>query len=314
MWKMKRTIFIILIFLMSSVCVAQEWFTSFDVAKRLATVQNKMLFVLWEGSFDYEFPVILFNKKGKGEIVDLRTNDTINQMIWEYFVPVKLPEYEYAEFSKQVKETRGLTYYSKLIDDGIKIMDINGNILNIDDSDDKVYFADDYPYLIINEFIKRYALNTSLLKLELDSYSNEKSFATAFRLASKYVDYSIFVRQDLRAKIIDLADIYYDDAKRFLTENDENYVAFLQKLDLEHIKELLILGNPRKARRLLKKMDTIPIDEINQRLFDFLNFTTFKLLEDEENATLWENKLSPLDLKKAELILNINSSIHGKSN
>ena len=48
------------------------------------------------------------------------------------------------------------------------------------------------------------------------------------------------------------------------------------------------------------------IDKRNQSLFDFLNYTTFKMLKDESNAALWKEKLSNLNLKKAELIIKNN--------
>jgi len=304
---MKKTVLIVAIsFMVSGICFAQEWFTSFDVAKRLALVQNKMLFVMWDGSFDYQFPVILFDEKGIATVVDLTKNELIEELIWKYFVPLKLPEYEYAKFSDHVKETRGIDYYNKLIDDNIKIMDINGNILNVDDSLDKYYFIDDFGYLVINDFIKRFALNTSFLKQELEGYNIEKNFATAYRLASKYVDYAIFVEKEQRELILDLANIYFDEAKGFLKEGDENYMVFLQKLDLEQVKEQLILNKPRKALRMIKRTDSVPTDPINERLFAFLNYTAYKLLNDEKKALPYVSKLSALDLKKTELILNIN--------
>ena len=60
-------------------------------------------------------------------------------------------------------------------------------------------------------------------------------------------------------------------------------------------------------RRLLKKIDEEDIAQVNKELYDFLNYTTFKLLKDEDNAALFRPKISELFLKKAELILNINN-------
>ena len=67
------------------------------------------------------------------------------------------------------------------------------------------------------------------------------------------------------------------------------------------------MNNPRKVRRLLKKIDEAEIAEVNKGLYDFLNYTTFMLLKDEENAALFQSKISEVNLKKAELILNINN-------
>lgn len=311
----KKSLLFIAIALLPCLISAQEWFTSLEVAKRLALVQDKMLFVLWEGTLDEEYPVLLFDENGIGMVVDLRDNELVLRMIWEYFVPVKLPEYMYAELSNQVKETRGLAYYNRLIDEEIKIMDVNGNIVNTNDDISKFYDVDGYLYLGFNQFINRFALNTSFLKPDSENYALEKNFVTSFRLASKYVDYSIFVTKELRPYIIDLANIYFDEAKKYLEEEtNTDAIGFTQKIELFKMKEDLILNRAKKVRRQLKKLDVDQIDESNQSLYNFLNYTVYLLLKDEKNAAQWRDKISSLDLTRAQWILNINNSKDGKPN
>ena len=295
---MKKTVLIVLFTLVVGVCNAQEWFTSFDVAKRLALVQNKMLFVLWEESMDYSYPLFFNNDKGNLMVVDLSENDSLDPLIWEHFVPVLLPESEYVNFINKAKG-RGARYVNKLNDDSIKIMDVNGNILNITDA-----FETEQN---LSEMIKKYALSTSFLNLDLRNYIENVNLTSAFNLASKYYDFSIFVTKDIRSEVIELANIYFDEAKKLLEEgNLDNKEAIAQRLELYNLKAYLILDNPRKAFRQLKKIDEAEIAEINKPFFSFLEYTTFKLLNDDENAALWESKVSQLDLKKAELIININ--------
>ncbi len=312
---MKKTILLTTFFLITGLSTAQEWFTSLEVAKRLAMVQDKLLFVLWEGTLEEEYPVLLFDGNGVGMVVDLRENELVLRLIWEYFVPVKLPEYRYAELSNEVKETRGLAYFNRLIDDEIKIMDVNGNILNTNDDITKFYNVGDYIYLGINQFINRYALNTSFLKPDSENYFKEKNFVTSFRLAAKYVDYAIFVDKELRPYIIDLANIYFDEANKYLEkEANGDTIGFAQKIELFKMKEDLILNRAKKVRRQLKKLDVQQIDKSNQSLYDFLNYTVFLILKDEKNAAQWRKKMSASDLMKAQWILNINTSINGKVN
>ena len=83
-----------------------------------------------------------------------------------------------------------------------------------------------------------------------------------------------------------------------------NKMVFLQNCDLLVIKEYLILNKPRKAIRHLKKINKTEIHKRNQSLYEFLNYTTFKVLKDESNAALWKVKLSNVKLKMAELIIN----------
>ncbi len=297
---MKKAVLLFVFVLASfNFCQAQEWFTSLEVAKKLAIVQNKMLFVMWEDTFNYEYPIVLNNDKGDKIITDLFEDDSINRIIWEYFIPVKLYESNYADLSNQIKETRGTRYFNKLIDDSIKIMDVNGNILNINASNE--YIEN------LSLLIEDYALNTSFVKQELVNYSKEKNVTTSFSLASKYLDFATLAEKDIKVEIIQLANIYFDEAKRHLPKSGlNNKMAFLQNCDLQVIKEYLILNKPRKVIRHLRKISVTEIYKRNQSLFSFLHYTSYKLLKDEENAVIWKSKISLVDLKKAKLIINNN--------
>lgn len=297
---MKKTILIFLIAYNSiSISNAQEWFTDLDVAKRLALVQDKMLLVMWQNTLDYPYPVRLVGDKGVSVIVDLNENDEVNRLIWEHFVPVILLESNYETLYNETKNTRNVLYLDKLKDDSIKIMDVNGNILNVKFNSAEVEN--------LTQIINRYALNTSFLKHELNNYSRDNNVTTAFNLGSKYLEYAIYVPKPVREEVADLSDIYLNEAQRYLANSDlKNKIGFLQRLEFLDIEKLLILGNPNKARRLLKKIDDADIDIANQTLYNFLNYATNKLLKKENEAALWKDKLSAIDLKKAELIVNIN--------
>ncbi|MGM5470679.1 hypothetical protein ACS386_10405 [Flavobacteriaceae bacterium LMO-SS05] len=294
---MKRIVlFCVILFGTVHVCQAQEWFTSFDIAKRLAIVQNKMLFVIWEDALHDAYPVLINTEKGTLMLVDLSTNDNLDSLIWDHFIPVLLPESEYGEFLNQAKE-RGNRYIDKLNDNGIKIMDVNGNILNLETPLDTEQN--------LTTLINKYALNTSFLKQDLDNYSKNVNFTTTFNLASKYYDYAMFASLDIRSEVIELANLYFDEAKTLLGGSDlNNREDIAQRLSLFEIKEHLILDKPRKALRLLKKIEEAEIAEINKPFFSFLKYTTFKLLQDEDNAALWISKVSQVDLKKAQFIIN----------
>jgi len=291
-------------------CYTQEWLTSLDVAKNLATIQDKLLFVAWEGSLEGGYPVFFKNDQGYGEIVDLGKNEFLNSLIWDYFVPVRIPENKYEELSDQVKKTRGLEYYNRLIDDSIKIMDVNGNILNVKDTE--TYYADiNYNYyLIIVDFIKRYALNTLFLKVELKNYSQERNFVTTFRLASQYIDFAVLTSKEVKPELIDLSSLYLQEAEGFLIEEkSENISAYKQRIELLKIKQDLVLNKPKKVLRQLKKMDDLETYDTNGSLVNFLYFTSYLLLKDEINAKQWRSKLSSVNLKMANLILQSNSKV-----
>jgi hypothetical protein len=295
---MKRIVLLCVFSLMVTICNSQEWIASFDVAKRLASVQNKMLFVLWEGSFEYSNPVSINFENGVVSVVDISKDTSLDAFIQEYFILVKLSESEYDHFIKEASG-RGYKYVNKLNDNSIKIMDFNGVILNMDDTSEGI--------VNLSLLIKKYALNTSFLKSELEQYSVNHNFMTASLLGMRYIDFAMYADEQLRPELIALATIYLDESERFLSQmEDDRKEAYLKKIELVKIKGLLILNTAKKAYRQIKKIDESQIDAINESLFAFLNYTVFKLLDDEMNADLWKSKISSLDLKMAELIIKNN--------
>ncbi len=296
---MKRII--LLIFFSLAFCfnsLGQEWFTSFDVAKSLALTQNKMLFVVWDDALQTPYYLEVNNENGKKFFIDLTRNEEINAIIWDYFIPVLMPESEYGKLLDKAKNLRGTEYLTKLEDDSIKIMDVNGNILN---SGPLMQ-----PFENLQNLIELYALNTSFLKPFFKNYLQKANFTTSFILGSKYLDFAIFSARQTRNDLVTLADGYFSEARILLAaESDlDNKSAFLQKLDFFKIKELLILNQPKKAKRSLKRIDVSEISEINRGLFVFLNYTTFMLLKDQGSAAKWKEEMSAVDLKKANQILN----------
>ena len=278
---------------------AQEWFTDFDIAKRLALLENKMLLVMWESTLDYPYYVVVLNEKNVPIYININQSDAVNSLIWDGFVPVLLPESSYGDIYSEAKKTRTVKYLNKLQDDSIKIMDANGNILNVESSTVQTQN--------LSLILEKYALDTSYMENELYNYSDEVNITTAFNLATKYLDFSIYAPKESRKEIIGLANIYFNESEQFLNKSDiNNKSGFSQRLELIKIQQQLILNKPYKAQRQLKRIDEDSIDLTNQLLYNFLNYTTFKLLKDEERAELWKSKLSIADLKKALLITNNN--------
>jgi len=220
----------------------------------------------------------------------------VNNIIRDYFVPLLMPEDEYGNLYNKAKEVRGELYLGKLEDASIKIMDVNGNILN---KSFPIEVFENLPSLI-----KMYSLDTTYLNPFLRNYSKKENFTTTLTLGSKYLDYALFSKKHIRPELVELASTYFKEAKNHLLRSSmANKNAFLQKLDLIEIQEQLILNNPKKAKRQLKRVEASEIDKINEPLFVFLNYTTFILLKEEENAVLWRTKITQSNLKKASLIL-----------
>lgn len=295
---MKKIILIVLISLGSfAVGHSQEWMTSLDVAKNLAFVQDKLLFVIWEDASFESYPVLIRDEKGNSFVDDLFANEGLNELIWDHFVPVIISEYQYPELYQDIKGRRSQLYIDKFNDDTIKIMDVNGNIINTS----MAY----YDYLDIIKFISKYAINTNFLKAELANYRERKDFNTTYRLASKYTDFAILAGDDVRGEIIKLSNYYLQEAKEFIP--NESSKELEEKIELQKLKQTLVLGRPKKVLRQLKRMNADAIDVSNEPLVAFLYFTAYSVLKDETKASVWRSKVSLVNLKKANLIVKINS-------
>lgn len=297
---MKRCNLILILFLASSsLCLSQEWLTSLDVAKRVALVQDKFLFMVWEDASLIPYPALMNDEKGNLILFDnLFESEEINRLIWQNFVPVKVNEDIYSELYDQIKDTKSQSYIAQFGDDNIKVMDANFNIVSTSISPEA--------YFNLSEFMSKYALNTSFLNIELRNYSEHKNFNSTFRLASKYMDYAILVDKRVREDIINLADRYLDEADSYLAKSDQgNKITFERKSNLLRLSKYLLLNRPRKVIRSLKKFDRSDIDETNESLLNFLYYTSYLLLKDEKNAQLWKDKVSSINMRKAELITKI---------
>jgi hypothetical protein len=185
-------------------------------------------------------------------------------------------------------------------DDSVKIMDANGYIINVKD------FYEDYTN--ISRLIDNYALNTEFLTLELIGYKKEKSFYSAYYLAAKYLDYALYSRRSIRLEIIHLSNIYLDEAVRLVDSYaEEEKLILKQRAELLKIQEYLILERPKKVLRQLNRMDAQDIENSNKRVIAFLYYTAYSILKDEKNAELWKAKFSSVKLKKAAMLINLNS-------
>lgn len=297
---MKRYVFFLLLsFFIVQISHSQEWMTSLDAAKRIALIQDKFLFMIWEDAAKVPYPVIGYNARGH-EIVydDMLGNKEINELIWKYFVPVKVSESAFAQLYDQAKIAKSKAYMAQLEDDNIKIMDVNCTILNTSISPPA--------YFNLSNFIGRYALNTSFLTGELKGYSEHPSFNTAFRLGSKYMDYSILVDPVIRKDVLRMSEMYLDEAVVYLSEGEPNDILDYQmKIDLLRLTEYLIVDRPRKVLRKLKRIDSAEIEPTNASQYAFLYYTAYLLRNDKKNTEVWESKVSLVNLKKARLIANL---------
>jgi hypothetical protein len=296
-----RIVVAFLILITANFCHSQAWMTSLDVAQKLALIQDKMVLMVWEESTKYPYPVLVNDDKGRTIFIEnLFEDENVSPLIWKHFIPVIISEDQYSDLFYAIKGKRNQAYMDKFNDDSIKILDVNGNILNAND------FSEDYEN--ISKLIEKYALNTEFIAPELIGYKKEKSFYSAYYLASKYLDFALFADSKIRPSIINLSNIYLEEAKAFAVKSSsEDKLVLKQRADLLKIQESLILERPKKVLRQLKKMKADTIENSNKTFISFFYYTAYMSTKDSKNAELWKSKVSLVNLKKAELIINLNT-------
>lgn len=280
---------------------AQPWMTDLDTAQSLASVQNKMVLMVWEESTKYAYHVFVNDDSGNTILIENMFDDeTISPLIWEYFIPVIVSELQYADLYAEIKDKRSQKYIDKFNDDSIKILDVNGNIINVS------YYTENFQN--ISTLILDYALNTDFVSNELNGYKKNKDFYSAYYLASKYLDFSMYLEENVRQDIINLSNIYLEEAAELVAANPtEDQLALTQRVELLRIQENLIIERPRKVLRQLRRMDAEDVEVNNQALVAFLYYTSYKILDDDTKAEEWKSKLSSVNLKKSQKLINLNS-------
>ncbi|SHG48888.1 hypothetical protein SAMN05444148_0254 [Winogradskyella jejuensis] len=282
---------------------AQEtipWVESLPIAKIQARSQDKMILMVWEGATKYPLPVLLKDERGRNVVIDnLFETPQLNELLWQYFVPVVVGDESYADLFYEIEGKRPQSYIDKFNDDTLKILDVNGNILGTSGA---------YTELLnLDKFIAKYGFETSYIKQELMNYKLKKDFYTSFYLASKYVDFSLLVNENVRSEILKLSDIYFAESEAFLmAEEASDKNTLLQRVELTKLKQDLIKNRSRKVLRRLKKIEESQIEKVNQPLVTFLYYTAYRLLNDKEKFQPLESSISLLNLKQTQLIVNIN--------
>ncbi|NRD24561.1 hypothetical protein HNV10_15005 [Winogradskyella litoriviva] len=281
---------------------AQAWMTNLEIAQSLASVENKMILMVWEETTKFQYPVFVNDDKGNVVFINnLFQDEEISPIIWKNFIPVIVSEYQYADLYEKIKGKRSQRYIDKFNDDTIKILDVNGNILNVNDT------SEDLENITV--MIQKYALNTEYIAIELNGYRQKKDFFTAYYLASKYLDFSMYMKDNVRDDIIRLSNIYLNEAYSFLnSEKKEDQLVLKQRVELLGIQQSLVAKRPKKVLRQLKRMDAEKVESSNQSFVAFLYYTAYKILKDETNAAVWESKISSVNLKKAQMIINLNKT------
>ncbi|WP_066225131.1 hypothetical protein [Formosa haliotis] len=287
---MKKILIFILVGFSFNLSFAQDWMTNLEVAERLALAQNKLIVAVWQNSYFNGIPAFVDNNKGEQVFVEnIIDEPVVDSLLWAHFIPVMLLEDDYEKLYKRI-ENRSNDYKTKFSDDSFKVMDANGNILNVT--------ANNY-MLNLTNFLHKYSMDMSFLETKMINYKKEKNFYSAFYVGAQYLDFAFFAKQEVRPELADLAGIYLDEAAGYInTEPEESRAAITQRVHLLNIQKYLILERPNKVLRQLKRIKEDEVAAVNKNLRSFLYYSAYTMLHDTENVAVWQPNVTALDRRK----------------
>lgn len=263
---MKRFFLILIVYVITfSSANAQQWITSFENAQKLAIATNKLILIDFWATWCRPCLAMDSNTWSKDEVKVLMNN----------YVPLKIDIDNNRTIAGRYSANR-IPY--------VVIIDPNGEIVY-----DESGYKDKAQMIRI---LKRYSVNTNILQEDFLSFRKAESGATAVNIAEKYFDYSVYVDKSVRRNFLSLANKYLKKAKK-ITSKKEYKEKLSQRVQLlgDAYRDLIRGRYKKVIETLNKKFKEEEILKENKGLYDFLHFTSYKKLEDKENARAWYEKL-----------------------
>lgn len=265
----------LIVLLFTSYRVEAAWFTSMEDAQKTALSTHKLILVDFTAKWC-----------GPCKQMDLNAwNDVQIQTILKDFVTLKI--------DVDMNQDIAFKYQIRLLP-SIFIIDPNGKIIH--------QFTGYQTASDLKRELIQYSLSTEYLATELIGFYQTQKYNTAIRIAQKYYNYSLLVNNNIKGRIVRVANEYLKDAKDELKKSDENYLQKKQKLELLVLYELAYRFDFEKLNKKISALEPEKINKQNEYQYWFLRYLAEK--GNQKDTSKIEDFLRTNDLEN--VIVNSN--------
>lgn len=280
-----KNIYILFFFIVSQLNYACHC-ASFNKVRKEALKENKFMLVHFTNYFAYDEDDL----DGNPIMNPIQEDANIKELLQNYKYVCVTPNDNYALYKKY-----NIQNMPQLL-----LLDGNGmELYRFVNFEDAAEFAN---------VIQNFMIPEHFLTSELANYNEHKTYATAMRLAQKYLDYSLLIDQHLKKGIFKTAESYLSEAAKLIPKKGDKCKENFQKLGLLQATVFAYQRNFSYLNEKINTLDQSTIYESNQLLYYFLKYITAKALHQDELMQI-EKEAFAVDgfetfAKKCDLILD----------
>jgi len=279
---LKRNYLTAFLLILSSYLYAQNWGTDFELAKKMALSENKLMLLDFTASWC-----------GPCKYMEINTwsNENVKKEM-AFYKSVKID----LDSNKDLARFYGVSAIPNIL-----VVDPNGIVI------EQIKGYRDANFM--QKFLHEKVLDLAFVQKELISFFKKKSYSSALRLANKYQIYAMLLKDDKikRRLLLNVAKSYFAISKKIVKKSkSKNKKGLLQKIDLYELRKNLILNKNKQVAKKLSKLKESEIVNMNKSLYASLNYVVLTNLKDSENAKKWFDKMNDSDKAFVKRMLEIN--------